>query len=130
VFWMNSMNRNSLNKTSTAHFSDECNILTFHVPYISTTIVHYSRECSYLTTWLESLSTSGDGREKMYRFCQKHGFLFLHDLLFTGRHLLGIPFITNLNSSLCTAMITYNTTEEIVLSHAHWIRVHFGFMYF
>lgn len=70
------------------------------------------------TAWLESLSR-GDGREKMYRFCQKHAFLPLYDVLFTGRHLLGVSLITNLNSSVYTAMITYNATEEIVLSHTH-----------
>lgn len=71
------------------------------------------------TAWLETLRTRDEGREKMYRFCQKHRFLFLHDLIYTSSKLLSVSLITNLNSSVCTSMIKYNTTEETVLSHKH-----------
>jgi hypothetical protein len=80
------------------------------------------------TAWLDSLSRD-NGWGKMYRFYQKHGFLFLHDLLYTGRHLLGVSLLTNLNSNVCTAIITYNTAEETVFSHTHWIQVHFNLMF-
>ena len=80
------------------------------------------------TAWLESLNCD-DGRRKMYRFCQKYGFLFLHYLLFTNLHLFGVSLITTLNSSVCTAIITYNTTDEVVLSHKHLIRMRFSLMY-
>jgi hypothetical protein len=49
------------------------------------------------TVWVESLNTRDDGREKTYTSCQKHEILSSHDLLFTGRHLLGVSFITSLS---------------------------------
>ena len=50
--------------------------------------------------------------EKKHSFCQKHRSLSLHDLLWNGRYLLGLSFVTNLKSSLCTALITQNTTKN------------------
>jgi len=35
----------------------------------------------------------------------------MHDLA-TGRHWLGVQFITRLNSNTCTALTTKNTTES------------------
>jgi hypothetical protein len=37
----------------------------------------------------------------------------LHDLLSTGFHLFGVSFIISLKSSLCTVLITQNTTEYV-----------------
>jgi hypothetical protein len=71
------------------------------------------------TAWVESLSTRYNGRGKLYRSCQKHHSLSLHDLLHTGRHLLRASFITSLKSHLCTPVTTYNTTQSnCIISHA------------
>jgi hypothetical protein len=64
------------------------------------------------TEWVESLNTGKDGRGKTYRSCQKHGSLSMHDLLSTGRHLLGVSLITTLKSHFCTAVPTQNATEN------------------
>ena len=64
------------------------------------------------TAWIESLNTHDKGREETYRSCQKHKSLSLHDLLYTGRHLLSVSFITSLKPNLCTALTTQNTTEN------------------
>ena len=46
-----------------------------------------------------------------YRSCQKYEYVSLRDLP-TGRHLLGVLFITSLKSSLCTALTVHNTTNN------------------
>ena len=70
------------------------------------------------TAWVESLNTRDDGRGKTYRSCQKLESISLHDLS-TGRHLLGILFISSRKSNLCRTVTTQNTTESnCVMSHA------------
>jgi hypothetical protein len=51
------------------------------------------------------------------RSCQKHVSVSLHDLLYTGRNLLGVAFITSLKSNLYTT-VPHRTPQKItVLSH-------------
>ena len=64
------------------------------------------------TAWVESLNTRDDGRGKTYRSCQKLESISLHDLLSTGRHLLGMLFISSRKSNLCRTVTTQNTTES------------------
>lgn len=52
---------------------------------------------------MDSLLTSV--RDKTYIPCEKHGSLSLHDSFSTGRHLLGVSFITGLKL-ICTAPTT------------------------
>jgi len=63
------------------------------------------------TAWVVFLNTRHDGRGKKYRSCQKHESLSLHDLLYTGRHLLTCFVSNKAKSNLCTATTTYNITE-------------------
>jgi hypothetical protein len=97
VFWMNSMNWNSLNRSSTAHITD---ILTFHVSYpsiyycplfkiIQLPVQRGGSPLAHATTvWGENI-----------QILSKQGFLFLHDLfhwsLFVRRfaYLLLLPFL-------------------------------------
>jgi hypothetical protein len=53
---------------------------------------------------LLTLATAVGGT--LYRSCQKHESVLLHDLLSIGRHLLGVSFITNLKSNLYTVVTT------------------------
>jgi hypothetical protein len=46
-----------------------------------------------------------------YRSCQKYESVSLSDLP-TGRHLLGVLFVTNLKSNLFTAATVHNTTDN------------------
>jgi len=64
------------------------------------------------TAWVASRNTREGGRGKTYSFCQKHRSLSLHDLLWNGRYLLGLSLVTNLKSSLSTALATQNTREN------------------
>ena len=65
-----------------------------------------------------SLYNSNFGRGKIYRSCQQHQSVSLHDLS-TGRHLLSVSFITSPKSNLCAALTTQNTTESnCIISHA------------
>ena len=64
------------------------------------------------TAWAGSLNTRDDDRRKAYRSCQKHESLSPHDLLSTGRRLLGLSFITSLKSNSCTVLTRYSTTEN------------------
>jgi hypothetical protein len=55
-----------------------------------------------------------------YNSCQKHESLSPLDLLSTGDLVLGIPFITNLKSILCTALRALNKKDQnCIVSHAH-----------
>jgi hypothetical protein len=77
------MNWNSLNPTSTAHITDACNILTFHVSYTS---IYY---CPLLKIIQLPVQRGGSPLahattvwgENM-QILSKQGFLFLYDLLF------------------------------------------------
>ena len=43
-----------------------------------------------------------------------------HCFLSTGRHLLGVPFVTSLKSDLCVFLTIQNTTENnCIISHAY-----------
>ena len=56
-----------------------------------------------------------------YNACQKHESLSPLDLLSTGDLVLGIPFITNFKSNLCTALRAQNTKDQnCIVSHAHY----------
>jgi len=65
-------------------------------------------------TWVLSLNSHEYCRGQIYRSCQKHESLSLHGILSIGCHFLGVRFITSLNSNLCTALTTQNTTKKIL----------------
>jgi hypothetical protein len=67
----------------------------------------------------ESLDTHDNGPGQTCRSCHKHEFPSMHDALSTGRHWLGVWFVTSLKTNLCTTLTTQNTTENnYVISHA------------
>jgi hypothetical protein len=68
---------------------------------------------------MKSPSTPYGGRVSSYRSSQKRvSHQLLRDILSTGRSLLGVSFITNLKSSLCTSVTTQNTTgNNYVVTH-------------
>jgi hypothetical protein len=79
------------------------------------------RTQSTFTAWVQTLNTRDDGREDTHtqRSCRKHQSLSLYGLLFTGRHLLGAPFIASLESNFCTALSTQNNTgNNCIISQA------------
>jgi len=55
---------------------------------------------------LDNLNTRDNGRWTTRRYCQEHQSLSLYDILSTGRHLSDISFVTNLKSTLFTAVTT------------------------
>lgn len=60
-----------------------------------------------------------DGRVSSDSSSQKReSHQLLHDILSTGRSLLGVSFITRLKSNLCTSITTQNTTRNnYVITH-------------
>jgi hypothetical protein len=66
------------------------------------------------TVCVETINTRVDIRGRTYipRTCQKCESVSLHDLLSTGRHLLGVSFKTSLKTNLRIVLTTYNTTEN------------------
>jgi hypothetical protein len=73
--------------------------------------------CTLRVGFLKSTTTVGGEKQ---RSCQKHVSLLMHGHLSTGRHLIGVSFITSLKSNLCKALTTRNNTgSNFVSSHAH-----------
>jgi hypothetical protein len=71
------------------------------------------------TEWVETRNIREHGRRTTYRSREKHEPILVHDLLSTGRHLSGVPFVTSLKLNLCTALATQNATEnKCVSSHS------------
>jgi hypothetical protein len=71
------------------------------------------------TAWVESLDTPGNCRRENIQIISKIYASILRDLLITGRHLLGVLFVTSLKSNLRTALTTQNTTENnCIISHS------------
>jgi hypothetical protein len=65
------------------------------------------------TAWVESLNTSNHSRKKTNRSCQKHEYYWWRSFFTnTGRHLLGVSFITSIKSNLHTALTAENTTAN------------------
>ena len=81
--------------------------------------VSYSRECCSLSQRGYSPLTSATTVRGTCRFCLKRESVSLHDLHSTGHHLLGVSFVTSLQSDLCATLTTQNTKyNNYIISHA------------
>jgi hypothetical protein len=78
-------------------------------PNVCSYCLPYKRMWLTCTAWVESLNTRDDGRWKTYRSCQKHES---QSPCFHWSPFWVVLFITILNSKLCTALTTQNTTEN------------------
>jgi hypothetical protein len=78
----------------------------FRISFTSSDIdnVLYSRECSWPGYSLFTLATTVRKKQTPKDL--------IKNLLFTGRHLMGVPFITSPTSNLRTAPTTQNITER------------------
>jgi hypothetical protein len=64
------------------------------------------------TTWVDPWRGAITVRGKGIDPVKKHESFSLHLRLSTGRHLLGVPFTTNLKPNICPALIAHNTPEH------------------